>query len=424
MKRIGNLYDKVVSLSNCILAAENAVRYKKKRNRVGTLSFDISINPQYYGYMVYQLLKSGNFIPSKPDHFVIEEGIKKKKREIYAPKLFPDQIVHWAIIQVIAPPLLKSFYYYSCGSLPRRGPNLVKKYLEKELAVDNKHYKHLRSIYKYCLKLDIHHFFQSINIDIMMDIISSKFKDKKLLTLIESIIRAEDKGPGLPIGYYTSQWLANLYLDKFDHWIKRRLSEEFGHNIYIRYVDDLVIVASNKRKLRRILDEIKEYLRDNLNLSLKYDTYDQIFDICKRPIDFVGFKFTYGKTTVRNSIFHNAINAEKDLNKHDYTFERLASVISYNGWINASKCYNEKNRLYKFPDNFYKSKFKKAHRDPKLIRKLNKARELSLFKNRIRRYNRDNLANLGEITLMEVIKLEDGHYAAIEQHREIVDYMN
>lgn len=287
MKRIGNVYEKIASLDNCIEAVKNATRYKRKRNRPETKVFDYTVNRHYYGYLVNEMLKNKAFVPSEPNHFFIEEGIKKKKREIYAPKLFPDQIVHWAIIQVIGPMILNSFYEYSCGSLPNRGPSLVRKYLTNKLSIDIEHHKKVRSIYKYCLKLDIHHFFQSINRDIMMNILESKFKDRDLLHLLRSIIYMPNTGTGLPIGFYTSQWMANLYLDKFDHWLKGRLAKDLEESIYIRYVDDLVIVASNKRKLLRIKEEISEYLKTNLDLTLKYDTDDQIFDIGKRPIDFI-----------------------------------------------------------------------------------------------------------------------------------------
>ena len=67
------------------------------------------------------------------------------------------------------------------------------------------------------------------------------------------------------------------------------------------------MIGSNKRKLKQLLNEISQKLKDDYDLKLKYDTPDQIFDIGKRPIDFVGFKFTYGSTTVRNAIFRRQI---------------------------------------------------------------------------------------------------------------------
>ena len=408
LKRIGNIYEKIASLDNCIQAVINATRYKKKRNRPGTKVFDYTTNPQYYGHLIQQILINKEFEPSKPNHFFIREGIKKKQREIYAPKLFPDQMVHWAIIQVVGPMLLNSFYEYSCGSLPQRGPSLVRKYLSSKLAIDTEHHKKVRSIYKYCLKLDIHHFFQSINRDIMMKILESKFKDRDLLHLLRNIIYMPDIGTGLPIGFYTSQWMANLSLDKFDHWLKKRLAQDFSDSIYIRYVDDLVIVASNKRKLLRIKDEIAEYLKTNLDLTLKYDTNDQIFDIGKRPIDFIGFKFTYGHTTTRNSIFRNAIKSEKELNNQKYCVHNLSSVISYNGWLNASDCYTAKHELYSHSDKFYKKKLKIAQQDPAYSKQINKLVKISELRRSIYEMGKESLAD-GYVSRYVTEKTDNGY---------------
>lgn len=419
MKRIGNIYDQISDLDNCILAVRNATRYKRKLSRIHSYVFEVATNAEYYGYKVHLLLKKKEFIPSPPDHFEIFEGIGKKHRDIHAPKLFPDQIVHWAIIQVIAPFLLEKFYYYSCGSLPRRGPNLVKKYLSRELAVDDKRHVKVRSKYKYCLKLDIHHYFQSIDRNIMMKVIHEHIKDPHVINVLRDIIFTDDIPEGLPIGYYTSQWLSNLYLHKFDHWLKERLSQDFKDNIYIRYVDDITIVASNKRKLKRIREEISNYLWDNLHLTLKHDSNDQIFDIGKRPIDFVGFKFTYGKTTVRNRIYRNVIDSERKLNKTKYTLHGLCSVISYGGWMNSSCCYNEKSRLYSFPDKFYKHKFKQAQQTYEQKKRIRKIDKVLKFKNAIIRKNGDNRMN-GYVTLIKVnenLVNGDNPYTVIEADR-------
>ena len=408
LKRIGNVYERIASLDNCIQAVINATRYKKKRNRPGTKVFEYATNPHYYGYLIQQMLLNKEFEPSKPNHFFIKEGIKQKQREIFAPKLFPDQMIHWAIIQVIGPMILNSFYEYSCGSLPQRGPSLIRKYLTNKLSIDTEHHKKVRTTYKYCLKLDIHHFFQSINREIMMNILETKFKDRDLLHLMRNIIYMPDTGTGLPIGFYTSQWMANLYLDKFDHWLKKRLAEDFNDSIYIRYVDDLVIVASNKRKLARIREEIAEYLKTNLDLTLKYDSDDQIFDIGKRPIDFVGFKFTYGKTTTRNSIFRNAINSEKALNNQKYGVHNLSSVISYNGWLNVTDCYTVKHENYKHSDKFYKMKLKVAQQDPSYKNKVDKIVKISNLRSSIYELGKNSLNN-GFVTRYVTEKTLDGY---------------
>lgn len=412
-KRHGYVYERIMAPSNCIQAAGNCGLKKKKASRNSSLAYEISSNPYYYGYNAFIFLKNRSegiepmFHPRTPDHFFIEEGYKKKQREIFAPKLLYDQIIHWAIIQVIGPMLEKSFYQYSCGSIPGRGPTMVKKYLEKSLKTDMKNNFHVRTEYKYCLKLDIHHYFQSIDRNIMMSKLEKHFKDKKFLDLMREIIFAPDTGNGLPIGFYTSQWLANLYLDDFDHWLKDLLSKEFKHNIYIRYVDDIVIIASNKRKLKDILEKIRIYLKNTLHLALKYQTPDQIFDIGKRPIDFVGYRFEYDKTTVRNAIFKRAIDLEKDTQNKKYNIKNLSGIISYNGWLDSSNCYKEKNRLYSHSTKYYKFHLKKITNSAAYRHDYNKIMANCELRNKLieQQANEYNTSHI--ITLRKVVKNGD-----------------
>lgn len=237
----------------------------------------------------------------------------------------------------------EEFYYYSCGSIPGKGPRMVKDYLESMLHPDKDHMNYsVIKRYKFCLKLDVHHFFQSIDRDIMMDVLRREYKDKDVLNILSDIIYSVPGEVGLPIGYYTSQWLSNLYLTVFDYWVKRDLLPRyFKHHIYIRYVDDMVIVAGNKRRLKAVEDEINKYLKEKLKLDLKYSTYDQIFEINKRPIDFVGYKFSFGKTQVRNRIFRRALTVMHKAETNKYTVHNLSSYISYKGWLGTYSAYKD-----------------------------------------------------------------------------------
>jgi len=89
---------------------------------------------------------------------------------------------------------------------------------------------------KYCLKLDVRKFYPSVDHAILKRIIRRKIKDNKLLSLLDNII---DSAKGVPIGNYLSQYFGNLYLSRFDHWMK----ETNGVKYYHRYCDDIVIFA-------------------------------------------------------------------------------------------------------------------------------------------------------------------------------------
>lgn len=97
-----------------------------------------------------------------------------------------------------------------------------------------------------------------------MSLLAKHIKDRYVLNLLNTIV--ESGGDGLPIGYYTSQWLANFYLQGIDHYIK----EELGVKYYVRYVDDMVFFDSNKRRLRHIIPLLTAHmLNEGYGLTLK-----------------------------------------------------------------------------------------------------------------------------------------------------------
>ena len=90
-----------------------------------------------------------------------------------------------------------------------------------------------------------------------------------------------DTSEGLPLGYQTSQLLALLFLDDFDHWIKEKKKIKY----YGRYMDDFYLISSSKQELQLLLKEIKEYIKE---LGLELNNKTAIFPL-KNGIDFLGF---------------------------------------------------------------------------------------------------------------------------------------
>jgi hypothetical protein len=99
-------------------------------------------------------------------------------------------------------------------------------------------------------------------------------KDKDILWLISQVIDSfetsnsiyaiADMQKGLPLGNLTSQLLVNIYMNKFDQFMKHKIKAKF----YIRYADDFVILSGDKRWLENILPRIKYFLENELNLSI------------------------------------------------------------------------------------------------------------------------------------------------------------
>jgi len=227
------------------------------------------------------MLLNETYTTSKYTTFTIYEP---KERLIYKLPYFPDRIVQHAIVNVLGPVWDNLFIHNTFASIKGRGIHACLKCLRRDL----RKYKPM-----YCLKLDVRKFYPSIDHDILKSIIRKKIGDEKLLRLLDSII---DSAPGLPIGNYLSQYLANLYLTYFDHYVK----EVLGVKFYYRYADDLVLLGNSKTELHRIRKDIEEYLKINLNLEIKKSW--QVFPIDVRGIDFLGYVFRTSHILLRKTL--------------------------------------------------------------------------------------------------------------------------
>lgn len=282
MKRIGYIYEKIVSVENCRAAILNASNGKRDRRQVKLILADLD----YYANDLSQRLMELDFLTPYNTR-MISDGLSGKMRELQIPSYYPDQCSHHAIVQILKPIIEKSSYYWSCANIPQRGIDRACKGVERATVRDLKHAK-------YCVKLDIHKFYPSIPHDRLKSRLREKIKDEKALQIIFKVI--DSHSPGIPIGNYTSPWFAELFLQPLDWFIKQQL----GVRHYVRYADDMVLIDSNKRNLRKVLYAIKEYV-EGLGMTLKGDY--QLFRIQQdgkgRKIDFVGRCFGRGFTTIR-----------------------------------------------------------------------------------------------------------------------------
>lgn len=269
---------------------------------------------------------------------VIREANCHKQREIVKPNFRYEQVVHHLVVNQLKPIVLHGFYEYSCGSIPERGCHYGKKYVEKWVREYPKDQK------VYILKMDIRHFFENIDHDILKNKLAKVIRDKKFLRLLYQII--DNHPQGLPLGFYTSQWFANFYLKEFDHYVKEVLHAEH----YIRYMDDMVIFDTDKARLHEMRKKISEYLSVELNVELK-DNW-QVFPLAEnrednhsRPLDFMGFKFYRNHTTLRKSILKHIIRKSARINAkirthQNVTWKDASSIVSYMGWITHSDTYH------------------------------------------------------------------------------------
>ena len=274
-----------------------------------------------------------NFKNASHTPIEIYDGISRKKRTIIVPTI-KEQIIHHMVVNVLKPIFMNGMYEHSYGSIPDRGGKRGKKTIQKWI-------KHDKRNIKYCLKMDIKKYFENIPHDILKEKLAKIIHDQKFLLLLYEIIDVSDKG--IPLGFYTSQWFANWYLQELDHYIK----EVLGVKYYIRYMDDMVIFGSNKRELHRIRQNISDYLENKLGLQMKENYQVFRFDYLRcgkhygRPLDFMGYKFYRDKIILRKSIMLKATRKAKKISKKEKpTVYDIKQMMSYLGWLDDTDTYN------------------------------------------------------------------------------------
>lgn len=281
---------------------------KNKRNKEECLAFDLD-------YEVHLLklgveLMNGTYKVDPLTVFIVEKPVK---REIFTAS-FRDRIIHHFIVMKLEPLLEKEFIYdtYSCrkGKGTHFGINRLDRFLRR---ASNNYQKDC-----YVLKLDIKGYFMSINKIILINkleqFLQNNYKEADLeqllwlcrivilsdatcnCTRVSPIIKWEglpqskslfyaSPNCGLPIGNYTNQVFANFYLNQFDHYLK----SELGFKYYGRYVDDFVLVSTDKEYLKACIPKIRMYLKTNLELELHPNKI--YFQNIKHGIEFLGCFF-------------------------------------------------------------------------------------------------------------------------------------
>lgn len=295
MKSFNGLFEECITSENIDLAIKNVKKGSKgyRKRKLEEYMRDVDkFKADILEYFTHY--KNAHHIPKE-----INDGISRKKRTIIVPTVM-ELIVQHMLMSVFRKYFRTSFYYHSYGSIPGKGPHLAKENIEKFVRSTSEDTN-------YFLKVDVKKFFDSVPHDILKDKLSKRIRDKRYLKVLFEIIDVTEVG--IPIGFYTSQWLANWYLSDFDHWVKEKLKAK----VYYRYMDDIVIFDRDKKKLHWMRKEIQNYLNKNLGLTLKENWVVAKFD--DRCLDFVGFKFYRNRTTIRKSILRKTRRKANRINK-------------------------------------------------------------------------------------------------------------
>ena len=304
MKRVGHIYEQLLDREYIKQTIILASKHKTKRKGV----IMVMDNLDFYVDKIHEMIVTQNIqlLPTRTRK-IRERG---KERIITISPFYPNQILDYLLTETVKPVIRKSMYEYSIGNIDKKGISYGKNYLDKRVRK-----------YAYYLKLDIHHFYQSVNTAKLIKLLQHKIKDKRYLNFARQVINPNE----LPIGCYYSQWLSNYYLTFMDYYIKQVLNIP----IYVRYVDDMLLLSNNKRQLMMSQYEIIRQLAD-LDLHLKRK--EQVERIVKRKISFLGFLFDFECTMLRKAIYKKITITVRKLKQH-VCASLVKRLISYWGWI-------------------------------------------------------------------------------------------
>lgn len=224
---------------------------KHKSDSLRVQRFDA--DPLRYLLTIQQRLRDRQFTFGPYKAFTVRE--KKFRHVIDAP--MKDRVVHWMLYQYLLPIWMPRFIHDTYGNLPGRGTHAAVSRLAKFCRGAGA---------GWALQLDISKYFYSVNHELLKARALRFIGDHDLRQLVTALIDsfrtgdtydhlfAEDMlyrmtaAKGMPIGNLSSQLFANIFLCDFDHWVKGVL----GVRRYIRYVDDIVVLADSPDELRTI----------------------------------------------------------------------------------------------------------------------------------------------------------------------------
>lgn len=341
-KKIKNCFYKNLTFEKLFLAHQRARKHKTYKEEI--INFEINLEANLS--LLLSDIKNNTYKIGEYREFKIYEP----KERIIKSLPYIDRIVHqWYIEEFIKPYIVPKFISTSFACLEGKGTHKAVEKTQEYMRIFKRNLGNF-----WILKCDIKKFFYNINPYILFNVMSKYIHDKKLLEFTKLLIfnnNYADCSLGIPIGNYTSQFFANIYLNELDQYVKHTLKLKY----YVRYMDDFIILAKTKQECKIIKEKIVLFLKLNLQLELndKSRYYPE-----KQGVNFCGYRiFTTHRLLRKNSkvkIKRNVNNWNRLWHSKKLNFPN--ALQSLNSWLgHASHCnsYNLKTKILKSCDFLY-----------------------------------------------------------------------
>ena len=331
MKTYRNLYPQVWNFENLLMAYRKA--RKGKRGKIYVAAFERQQEEELFA--LQEQLRQKTYAPGAYNSFYVHEP----KQRLISAAPFKDRVAHHALCQVIEPLWEPRFIYDSYANRIGKGTHRA---LNRATGFARR--------YRYFLQCDVRQFFPSIDHAILRAEIARLVGDKDVLWLCDVILEsgvgvlseayemnyfdgddlfAVNRPRGLPIGNLTSQFLANVYLNSFDHFVKRELK----CLAYLRYVDDFLLFADDPRVLLAWLAAIRDKMA---SLRLTIHEESARVNAVSDGIPFLGFRlYPEHRRVKRRKVIHYRRKVRYMATEAAESFEKQDRLkASLRGWIN------------------------------------------------------------------------------------------
>lgn len=254
-------------------------------------------------------LKAGRYRHAGYHAFKISDP---KPRDIHKASV-RDRLMHHAIYRVLYPFFDRTWIADSYSCRDDKGTHKAMARFRRFTGRVSRN--HTRTAW--VLKCDVRKFFASIDQEILLGVVARHISDRRILDLIAEIVYSFPKG--LPLGNLTSQMLVNVYMNRFDQFMKHKMKARF----YLRYADDFAIVSHDRSSLSAMIPEIAGFLDAHLKLSLHPKKVS--ITAAASGIDFLGWIHFTDHRILRTATKHRMIRNLKEPTE--------ARIQSYRGML-------------------------------------------------------------------------------------------
>ena len=341
---IADYVEKLLNENNYTVTSRHKLEKKIRdiaRNNYEDLYFIID----YISEQIYLEIKERKITLQPIKYEERYDEVAKKTRKIGISSM-KQQCLDYIAVNACKEMFLAKIGYYQCASLKNKGQLFGKSAIETWIRTNPK-------MCQWIFKADVQKFYPSVPHPILKKLLDRDIKNEDVKYLLYTLIDTYDEG--LCIGSYLCQYLANYYLSYAYHYVTEMLyTERRGKRLNLVhhalfYMDDIILLGSNKKSVKMAANKLEKYLNNNLGLKLKPS--HQLFPLDSRPIDMMGYRIYTYKTTVRKRIYNRANKVFVKLKnpKNEITLESAYKVVSYYGYFkhSSNKKYMKKVKLNK-----------------------------------------------------------------------------